>query len=139
MVVLYLHEPKTPRHLMNLELEMREKGALKTWNPQIMSYQRMGLSEIKDGKHILMILLTFQLISHQFRDLQEHLIQLLQVSLIQPGDKGHWEKTKTKIHMPFMTFRITLDLHQIYLQSFLLGLKVHLHLNQDLLQCPLTE
>ena len=136
MVVLYLHEPKTPRHLMNLELEMREKGALKTWNPQIMSYQRMGLSEIKDGKQILMILSTFQLISHQFRDLQEHLIQLLQVSPIQPGDKGHWEETKTKI---YTCFRITLDLHQIYLQSFLLGLKVHLHLNQDLLQCPLTE
>ena len=136
MVVLYPHEPKTLRHLMNLELEMRQKGAFQTWNPQIESYCQMGLTEIKDGKQILMNQLIFQSIYHQFRDLQEHLIPLLQVSLIQPDDKGHWEKKKMKTYKAFQT---TPDLLQIYLQLFLLVLKIHFHLNQNLLPCPATE
>jgi hypothetical protein len=136
MVVQYPHEPKTPRYLMNPEVEMSQKGALQTWNPQIVSNCQMGLIIIMDGKQILMTQLTFQLIYHQFRDLQEHQIPLLQFNLTQPDDKEHWEEKKMKA---YKTFQTTPDLLQIYLQLFLLVLKIHLHLNQDLLPCPTTE
>lgn len=137
MVVHYLHEPKTLRPISSLQTsELRQEGALLTWINQITSYPTTDLVRLKDGKLISMSQLICPSTCHLFRDLQEHPIPLLQVSLLQVDGKHQLEKI-----IPYIAFQIIQDFVQrIYLLSFLLVLQAHLHLNQDLLRYrPITE
>ena len=129
MVVHYPHEPKTLRPISNLQTsELRQEGALLTWINQITSYPQTNLVRLKAGKLISMSQSICPLTCHLFRDLQEHPIPLLQVSLLQADGKHQLERI-----IPFIAFQIIQDfLQRIYLLSFLLVLQTHLHLNQDL-------
>ena len=136
MVVHCLHEPKTLRPISNPTSELCQKGALLTWIYQITSYPRMNLIGHMDGKQASMNRLTNLLTCHKFRDLLEIQILSLQTSLLQPDGKGHWDQLEKII--PIIAFQIIPDLLQrIYLLLFLHVQKIHLHPNQELLQCHL--
>ena len=135
MVVLSPHEPKKLRPKTTLETsETNQEGAFPVCNPQLSSYPQILLIEMKDGRQISTIQLTYPSTCPQFPDLQDPPLLLLQVNLIQSEDKEHWARKKIPISMELRTtFQIIQDLHQIYLLLFLLVQGAHLHPNLDLL------
>ena len=136
MVVHCLHEPKTLRPISNPTSELCQKGALLTWIYQTTSYPRMKLIGLTDGKQTLMNQSTNQLTCPKFRDLQEIQILSLQTSQLQPDGKEHRDQQERI--KPIIAFQIIPDLLQrIYLLLFLHVQKIHLHPNQELLQCQL--